>query len=67
MMRIIFILDVFLINIFIQYYFTLYRVSQKKRNGGFPVPCELIVLYLFTSLEHLPQKRMIPGSLNLVG
>ena len=30
---------------------TLYRVSQKKRNGGFSVPCELKVLYLFTSLD----------------
>ena len=29
----------------------LYRVSQKKRNGGFSVPCELKVLYLFTSLD----------------
>ena len=28
----------------------LYRVSQKKRNGGFSVPCELKVLYLFTSV-----------------
>ena len=28
-----------------------YRVSQKKRNGGFSVPCELKVLYLFTSLD----------------
>ena len=30
---------------------SLYRVSQKKRNGGFSVPCELKVLYLFTSLN----------------
>ena len=29
----------------------LYRVSQKKRNGGFSVPCELKVLYFFTSLD----------------
>ena len=31
----------------------LYRVSQKKRNGGFSVHCELKVLhvYLFTSLD----------------
>ena len=29
----------------------IYRVSQKKRNGGFSVPCELKVLYLFTSLN----------------
>ena len=29
----------------------LYRVSQKKRNSGFLVPCELKVLYLFTSLD----------------
>ena len=27
------------------------RVSQKKRNGGFSVPCELKVLYLFTALD----------------
>ena len=30
---------------------TVYRVSQKKRNGGFSVPCELKVLYIFTSLD----------------
>ena len=29
----------------------LYRVSQKKGNGGFSVPCELKVLYMFTSLN----------------
>ena len=29
----------------------IYRVSQKKRNGGFSVHCELKVLYLFTSLD----------------
>ena len=29
----------------------IYRVSQKKRNGGFSVPCELKVLYIFTSLD----------------
>ena len=29
----------------------IYRVSQKKRNGGFSVPCELKVLYLFMSLD----------------
>ena len=29
----------------------LYRVSQKKRNGGFSVPSELKVLYLFTSKD----------------
>ena len=29
----------------------LYRVSQKKRNGGFSVHCELKVLYMFTSLD----------------
>ena len=29
----------------------LFRVSQKKRNGGFAVHCELKVLYLFTSLD----------------
>ena len=29
----------------------IYRVSQKKRNGGFPVPCELKVLYFFTSID----------------
>ena len=29
----------------------LYRVSQKKRNGGFSVPCELEMSYLFTSLD----------------
>ena len=28
----------------------IYRVSQKKRNGGYSVPCELKGLYLFTSL-----------------
>ena len=28
-----------------------YRVSQKKRNGGFSVHCGLKVLYLFTSLD----------------
>ena len=26
-------------------------MSQKKRNGGFSVHCELKVLYLFTSLD----------------
>ena len=31
--------------------YCLYRVSQKKRNGGFSVPSELKVLYLFTSLD----------------
>ena len=30
---------------------SLYWVSQKKRNGGFSVPCKLKVLYLFTSLD----------------
>ena len=29
----------------------IYRVSQKKWNSGFSVPCELKVLYLFTSLD----------------
>ena len=29
----------------------LYQVSQKKRNGGFSVPFELKVLYLFTLLD----------------
>ena len=29
----------------------LYRVSQKKRNGGFSVHCELKVLFIFTSLD----------------
>ena len=29
----------------------LYRVFQKKRNGGFSVPCELNVLYYFTPLD----------------
>ena len=29
----------------------LYRVSQKKRNSGFSVPCELKVLYLFTLFD----------------
>ena len=29
----------------------LYRVSQKKRNGGLSVPCELKVLYYFTPLD----------------
>ena len=29
----------------------LYRVSQKKRNGGFSVHCELKVLYIFMSLD----------------
>ena len=31
--------------------FTIYRLSQKKRNGGFLVHCELKVLYLFRSLD----------------
>ena len=45
----------------------LYRVSQKKRNGRFSVPCELKVWYIFTSLDEASsQKRMIPKSLNLV-
>ena len=29
----------------------LYRMSQKKRNGGFSVHCELIVWYIFTPLD----------------
>ena len=29
----------------------IYRVSQKKRNGGFSVHCKLKVLYIFTSLD----------------
>ena len=29
----------------------LYRVSQKKRNGGFSVPCILKVVYFLTSLD----------------
>ena len=29
----------------------LYRVSQKKRNSGFSVPCKLKVWYIFTSLD----------------
>ena len=29
----------------------LYRVSQKKRNGRFPVPCELKMSYFLTSLD----------------
>ena len=32
-------------------FIAIYRVSQKKRNGGFPVPCELNVLFLFRSLD----------------
>ena len=32
-------------------YLALYRVSPKKRNGGFSVPCELKVLYYFTPLD----------------
>ena len=28
----------------------LYRVSQKKRNGGFLVHCELKVLHVFIAL-----------------
>ena len=35
----------------IYYLRPLYRVSQKKRNGGFSVPYELEVLYLLTSLD----------------
>ena len=31
----------------------LYRVSHKKRNGGFPVACDLKVPYLFTSSNQL--------------
>ena len=30
---------------------TLYRVSHKKRNGGFSVQCELEVLNILTSLD----------------
>ena len=30
---------------------SLYRVSQKKRNGGFLVHCELKVLHIFISLD----------------
>ena len=30
---------------------SIYRVSHKKRDGGFSVPCELKVLYLFMSLD----------------
>ena len=40
--------------IFIRYciiFLLVYRVSQKKRNGGFSVHCELKVLYLFKSLD----------------
>ena len=29
----------------------IYRVSQKKRNGGFLVHCELKVLYIFILLD----------------
>ena len=29
----------------------IYRVSQKKRNGGFLVHCELKVLHIFISLD----------------
>ena len=29
----------------------LYRVSQKKRNGGFSVPCRPKMSYFFTSLD----------------
>ena len=29
----------------------LYRVSQKKRNGGFSVHCELKVINIFISLD----------------
>ena len=47
------------------YLIVIYRVSQKKRNGGCLVHYELKVLHMFISLEHLPQKRMIPRSLNL--
>ena len=36
---------------YLTFYCTLYRVSQKKRNGGFPVQCELKVLNIFTSLD----------------
>ena len=28
-----------------------YRVSQKKRNDGFSVQCELKVLNIFTSID----------------
>ena len=31
--------------------YPIYRVSQKKRNGGFSVHCELKVLFIFTSLD----------------
>ena len=31
----------------------IYRVSQKKRNGGFSVHCELKVLYIFISLDRV--------------
>ena len=36
---------------------TLYRVSQKKRNGGFSVHCELKVLYLFTRLDQTSSRE----------
>ena len=29
----------------------IYRVSQKKRNGGVSVDCELKVLYIFISVD----------------
>ena len=48
--------------------FMLYRVSHKKRNGGFSVHCEQkVVNILRHCIKYLPQKRMIPKSFNLVG
>ena len=44
-------LSFFLSSIPPSFLLTLYRVSQKKRNGGFSVHCELKVLYIFTSVD----------------
>ena len=38
---------------FMTYWLYIYRVSQKKRNGGFSVHCELKVLYIFISLDRI--------------